>query len=965
MLPCAGGFTVVRDRRNPLAEKMQKLSGSGYRVACVLGFLLFFAISLRAQPTTELFGVVYEAGNVPLAGVTVELTFRKLHLTQDTGPDGRFLFCCLPEGQLEIVFQHRQAFTAGEFTLTLTRAKPSHVIAELQTGSAKGWNLREDPSYEDVPDTSARTYTQVDIALLPSTLHLWTFLGHTEVSATVERFDVAGMHADEAMLFGSRGGSWSQNRVIWNGFDVTSGDGARTLLLPDIAVVDDITYDAGSAGISPSGAVLLLRPRTGESTLHGEGHIFFQSGALQNVNVTPRLRSFGITESDERYRYFAQGNVQLGGPLSSSWTYYGATSRLQTEKWIRNYLLPVRSTLTSETVHLLGDLSARDRLGLVWLGQQGHQPRGGANPQVASEATLDTSRNFQSLQGSWTHTVSPRSLLDARAAFSIGKTDGALQFGTDKPSREELFPGFVDIPFVPSAENGRDIVALLNNVWTGAAPLALASRDRRLEVRTQFHALRRGPGTSVHRLSFGVDLEWLQAEERAHAFQNIDLRFFRGAPNSVQVFNASDARNGSTRSQAYAVDNISIGALSFSLSGEASRARGSNQQSSGRGSNSLRWGNFGAHAGVGYRIGHRHPTVLRAAVAHRYQEALIRALKAVHPSGPGVSTYSWNDSNRDGGFQPGELGPLIKVEGSPFSRLDPQLKQPYAREVHLVAAQDLRGRLVFSLHAFRRVEHRILALMNTGVPSSAYDPVDVFDPGNDGASQTGDEALRVAYNQHVETLGQDAYLLSNFSHPKAFSEGYEARLAKAGTQLQWDLAFTRYRAVARTAPGNGPLQNDWSVLAVINDPNQSINAYGSTFFDRGLAARFWGTWQPGWDMRLGWICSYLDGAPYGRILPVTGLNQGLLGILATRRGPGDGSSNEGKRTAYNFTTDLRLSRGFHLNHGRLDASLDLFNLFNSARALREADVTSPTHFWRIPLSFQTPRSLQLGLRFGW
>src|SRR5437867_1380676 len=119
MLPCARGLTVVRDRHNRLAEKTQSLSAYGYRVACVLGFLLFFAICLRAQPATELFGIVYEADNVQRAGVTVELTFRKLHLTQATGPDGRFLFCCLPDGQFEIVFHHRPASTAGKFTLTL------------------------------------------------------------------------------------------------------------------------------------------------------------------------------------------------------------------------------------------------------------------------------------------------------------------------------------------------------------------------------------------------------------------------------------------------------------------------------------------------------------------------------------------------------------------------------------------------------------------------------------------------------------------------------------------------------------------------------------------------------------------------------------------------------------------------------------------------------------------------------
>jgi hypothetical protein len=820
-------------------------------------------------------------------------------------------------------------------------------------------------SPEDTPDTSSRTYTRADFSRLPSTLNPWTLLGHTEVSATIQRFDIGGMHSDESLLFGSRGNSWSQNKVLWNGFNVTNGDGSRTLLLPDLSAVESMTYDANSEVRTYPGAVLSLQPRQGDATMHGQAQILFQAGALQNVNVTPRLRSFGITESDERFRYFTQGNMQLGGPLSLGWNYFGSVSRLQMEKRIRNQSLPVSSNLTSETVHLSGDLTAQDRLGLVWLGQQASQPEDGATPQVAIESTRDTSRVFQSLQGSWTHTISPRSLIDARAAFSIGRTDAALQPGVNRPASEELFPGFVDIPFVPSAEGGRDIVALLNRARTGAAPFAIASRDRRLQATTMFQTLRNGPRASTHRLSLGANVEWLQAQERTHAFQDMNLRFFRGAPNSVQLLNPSDERNSVTQVETFAADTIRIGALTFSLSGQASWAWGSNQRTLGSAGNTLRWGNLGARAGVGYQIGHRYPTLLRAAIAHRPQEALMRALKAVHPNGPGVATHSWNDTNQDGSFQPGELGLLTKVDGSPFTRLDPDLKQPYSREVHLEAAQELPGRFTLTLRGFRRVEHRVLALVNAGVPSSAYDAVLVFDPGNDGASQTGDEGWLVAYNQHPETLGHDAYLLTNPSDAGAFSEGYEARVAKTGARLQWELAFTQYRAVGRTAPGNGPLQNDWGVLAVINDPNQSINAYGSTFFDRGLGARFVGTWQPGWDLRFSWITSYLDGAPYGRILPVTGLNQGLLGILATRRGPGDGSFSDGKRTVYNLTTDLRLLRGFRMSRGRLDATLDVFNVFNLAHALREADVTSPNHLWRIPLSFQTPRSLQLGLHFSW
>ncbi len=106
--------------------------------------------------------------------------------------------------------------------------------------------------------------------------------------------------------------------------------------------------------------------------------------------------------------------------------------------------------------------------------------------------------------------------------------------------------------------------------------------------------------------------------------------------------------------------------------------------------------------------------------------------------------------------------------------------------------------------------------------------------------RTGDEALRVAYNQSPETLGKDAYLLTNPSDASGFAEGYETRLSQKGRRIDWELAVTRYRAVTRTAPGNGPRQNDWSELAKIGDPNESINAYSSTFFDRGLGARFWG-----------------------------------------------------------------------------------------------------------------------------
>src|SRR5262249_48718706 len=149
------------------------------------------------------------------------------------------------------------------------------------------------------------------------------------------------------------------------------------------------------------------------------------------------------------------------------------------------------------------------------------------------------------------------------------------------------------------------------------------------------------------------------------------------------------------------------------------------------------------------------------------------------------------------------------------------------------------------------------------------------------------------------------------------------------------------------------------------DPNKAIFARGSTFFDRGTLGRLWATAEPGWRLRATVIGSYQDGLPYSRVLPIRGLNQGVIGVLTTQRGPGGAGSTIGPMTSYYETIDVRLMRSFVLNKGTLAGTLDVFNLLNTSQPLVEANVTSLTQYWRVPLRFETPRSLQLGLRYSW
>src|SRR5262249_42460296 len=154
-------------------------------------------------------------------------------------------------------------------------------------------------------------------------------------------------------------------------------------------------------------------------------------------------------------------------------------------------------------------------------------------------------------------------------------------------------------------------------------------------------------------------------------------------------------------------------------------------------------------------------------------------------------------------------------------------------------------------------------------------------------------------------------------------------------------------------PGIDARQNDTSnFLGVYADPNNGIFARGSTFFDRGTLGRLSGTIELGWKLRATLIGNYQDGLPYSRVLAAQGLNQGVIGVLTTQRGPGEAGSVVGPMTAYYETSDARLSKSFRLTKMNLIGTLDVFNLLNRSGSLIEADATSVDQHWRVPLRVQ-------------
>ena len=338
-----------------------------------------------------------------------------------------------------------------------------------------------------------------------------------------------------------------------------------------------------------------------------------------------------------------------------------------------------------------------------------------------------------------------------------------------------------------------------------------------------------------------------------------------------------------------------------------------------------------------------------------------RYLDFGNPAALGAQVFRWQDSNGDGIAQPQEVGPLLRVFGGPYSAIDPHIARPFTDEISFGLQQNLDNRLTASVRFFRRDDHRLIGLENTGVPFSDYTPVQYTDPGNDGIYGTADDQVLTLYNEKPSALGHDFLLLTN---------------PGSSCQLQ-GLRSSRRCAPAEMHGSSPPASRPdrhWrapvrAILLCKTTPDSWVHSASIPILwscrraGRTLIARYTGKitayYVAPHGFYLAAVATYFDGVPFGRLLFVNGFNQGPFFVRATPVGhPG------GFQTQLNSTLDVRLARDFRLRRGVLSGYLDVFNLLNLNSNTREADLTGPAFPLRVPLSVEAPRTVRLGVAWN-
>lgn len=896
-----------------------------------------------------------QEGN-PIEGARITLFSKEQGFYQELFSDksGFFQACGLPFGSFALVFEATGCVTHFIDDILFEPSRSLYIKVIL-----KGEDAAELPSLLPVrmdfsPHPTQTTINEHQLQSLPSGNDVWSVIENQDLSATTNRIDVGGLWTTIPALFSSRGGcSWTQNLYLLNGMDVTDPSWTgMPLFIPDFFSLRFFQLrnaDHPASHLSP-GAYFNLIPKEGSSKLRGSLSAFTTNKHLSSSNISPALEAEGILESHTigSLRNF---NAQAGGPLvQDKLFFFTSLTSLSLTRDLAEFESDDESSLLSGLITLKYK-SHKNTFSFLWTGQVAHSPSSGAGRKIPFSSTLDKKDLFNVFQIFWNRNPNPHHNIKAGLSFSRGNFHSRFQEGISEPHAVEMF---------------RDPLG-------GAA--ALSGRDDRnmLTMKAEATSLVGRLSTIHHRLNYGVQLQYASSSSEKKILDNIHLRFLDGMPFEVAKFNTPAlSKRRAFHFHLFAQDTVTFSGL-FSITGGIHLAysrgwvpSGDSPSSWGRSPEDppekaleIAWLNLSPRLGITVPLSKKKTSFLRISGARYFFTLPLNYLDYGNPGAMGSLVYTWEDGNSNRKFEAGETGSLIRREGPLFSSIAPDLGRPYTDEFSISFVQDLGENLYFSLAGFYRETRNLIETANSGVPFSAYDPVTVFDIGDDRIPGTHDDLVFTVHNRRKEYLGRDFFLLSNGDSVKRVSRyrGLDLMLVKKFNQRSvFFLSLTATEGIGTTSPGNTEWENDDGVVgSLFNDPNTLINAKGRVRFDRAYTGRIGFSFFLPFGIQLGGIIKYYDGQPFARKIIVIGMNQGPFILQAHPRGVA--------RYEYNMTVDLRLEKTIHLGRTRLRLILDGFNIFNRDLATEENEWTGPEFPLRFATEIQSPRVFRLGLSY--
>ena len=918
----------------------------------------------------RLTGVVTDNQGAVLPGVTVTATSPALlgANTAVTEGDGKFLFPSLPSGRYVLQFELSGFQTVRRENIVLALGQTLSVDMQLALASLQETvTVTAESPVVDVTTTRVGSdFSGEKLVGIPSATDLWATLAQAP-GVRMLGFDTGGSHKSQQTGYESFGVR-NQNKVITDGVDTTEGTGGAGFY-QDFYAHEEITVSAAGADVSMNtpGSAVVSTIKSGGNDFKSLNNLSYEPDAFVGNNIDDETRTRGFTGQPNII--FWEGHTDIGGPIKRDkiW-FYAAYNHFKIDKEISGVAREFSDlgVFDNYTGKVSARLSAKDTvIGYYQWGRK-YKPRRGLSASIGPDSILAQDSRSWMYNGQWQRVWTNRFFSDVKvglfgfgwpmapavdwrtspprvdtgttietgAGWQAGDAGGPFTFDRAKPqinwTSTYYLPekaGSHDFKF--GYEYANDQSKFANNGASG--PILYRELNGAIdEVRVT------DLGTFE---DFGAG--WTGADDRnmRHSL------FFQDRWSPMPRLTLTLGVRWDRQQPHYeaSIRNAALAAIFPAQTVPAATLLTSDQ--------------IVPRLGFSYDLVGDGKSVVKGFYGRYYFNYADR-MANLNPGGTNRRDYRFNDLNGNrlfDGVQ--ELGALISSAGGSSTRLDPNLKTPYADELSVSYERQFWGESSFRGAYVRKMSRDEFATYNIlregqfTVPVAAPIVLRSFDGGIAGTQVFNvfdiPNALRGQVQNVVANIpesvggGDYNYDTMQFAFNKRFSRGL---FIQSSFDYQW-----RDELRQNTA-SNSPLNSDplginyyQNVYPAVSNRQESTNWQGRMMgrylfpYDIGFAVNF--RVQSGWQ--------------WGRLIQVTLPNAGTQTFFEENI-----ENNRSERVAL---LDLRWDKAFRFGKYRAMVMADLFNALNSNSVIN-FNLTNGANFNRINATLD-PTTFMLGFRF--
>jgi hypothetical protein len=967
---------------------MRRLSNIVWALAAVLCFSAApaFAQGGGASSTGSISGDVKDSQGGVLPGVTVTATSPAQigALVAVTNEAGIYRFPSVPPGEYRLAFELPGFQNVVREGVRITLGFNAQV--NVQLGVATLQETVTVSGESPVIDTSATrvqtNYDQQQLASIPNARDMWSLLSTTP-SVTLNRVDVGGATMGTQTTYFAYGYS-GQNRPLVEGINTTEGTAAAGFYLDYGSFEEVFIGAAGNSAEMPNPGVLTqFVGKSGGSDLSLNLYYDFETEGIQSHNLTPEqvAPNTAIRDLDgNRLSSYRNLNVGVGGPIirDKFWGFFGYLNQSNSVAAPPSGSIldgtPFDTKLFNYTGKGTYQLNQQNKIiGYLQHGTKQQPTRtdvntGGAPVHITADSTTLQDSPSWVYKGEWNGTIGQNMFAELRAGqfgYNFGLVSNTTDTRYESLSTNQILGG------------GRD--------WM--------NKRRRNQYTGALSFFKDNFAGGSHNFKFGG--EYLDESGNIiwnQGYADNVIHFVRGdltgplsatTADSVRLYNNADSKNGLVTTSFFVTDTWTINRLTLNVGARFDRYRAwlpEQALPAGRFtaafdypevSEVIAFNHLVPRVGATYDLTGDGKTVLKANWGRFAFNPGVNLADAVNPNtSTQYEVWTWNDLNGDRIFQDTEragAAPTQKFGGATNTFIDPNLENSYTDEASFFAERALLQDLGVRVGYVWKKDSSGWQQMNDARPHSAFNvPVTIIDPGPDGSlATTADNGTLNLLNIDDPSRGTDnvvrnvdgyegTYHTFEISANKRYGQRWSMNASFSHTWTEeWNNTYfgNRFASVVQQS----------SLFGVYStNPNEPL-LHDFTNWN----AKFSGTIDAGWDIRVTPVLKMQSGAPYGRYVSIPGcsatttsncLNYGTQLVLVEPIG----TRRQDTVSVFDFRVEKQIR---FADRARAGLFFDMFNTFNSNTAVNTTWL-SGTRFERAS-TVLGPRIAKFGVKFDW